>query len=83
MRLARFPRMSEQIARAVNEQTSVVNSVSESVLIIKSNAQENLDAVKLSGKVAEKTVNITRRLDQLTNQFWATRARDLAMRTLN
>ncbi|HFC9441001.1 TPA: methyl-accepting chemotaxis protein, partial [Vibrio cholerae] len=64
--------MSEQIARAVNEQTSVANSVSESVLNIKSNAQENLDAVKLSGKVAERTVNITRRLDQLTNQFWAT-----------
>ncbi|ELE1939972.1 methyl-accepting chemotaxis protein [Vibrio cholerae] len=64
--------MSEQIARAVNEQTSVANSVSESVLNIKSNAQENLDAVKLSGKVAERTVNITRRLDQLTNQFWET-----------
>ena len=62
--------MSDQIARAVNEQTSVANSVSESVLNIKSNAQENLDAVKLSGKVADKTVNITRGLDQLTNQFW-------------
>lgn len=70
--ISTISRMSEQIARAVNEQTSVVNSVSESVHIIKSNAQENLDAVKLSGKVAEKTVNITRRLDQLTNQFWET-----------
>lgn len=68
--MSTISRMSEQIARTVNEQTSVASSVSESVLHIKSNAQENLEAVKLSGKVAERTVNITRRLDQLTNQFW-------------
>lgn len=59
---------SELITSAVREQ----NAVTESVLDIKSNAQENLEAVKLSGTVATKTVNITKRLDQLTNQFWET-----------
>lgn len=59
---------SELITSAVREQNVVTESVSD----IKSNAQENLEAVKLSGTVATKTVNITKRLDQLTNQFWET-----------
>lgn len=63
-------KMSDHIAKAVHEQTTVAHSVSESIDSIKVNSEENLEAVKLSGTVADTTVNITRQLDQLTNQFW-------------
>ncbi|WP_214000602.1 PAS domain-containing methyl-accepting chemotaxis protein [Arsukibacterium sp.] len=64
--------MSGQIAQAVAEQTQVADTICESVVSINSNAQENLQAVKLSSKVADETMLITRGLDQLTSQFWQT-----------
>ncbi|KKO44996.1 hypothetical protein WG68_12715 [Arsukibacterium ikkense] len=62
--------MSEQIAQAVAEQTQVADTICESVVSIKTNAQENLQAAALSSKVADETMLITSKLDQLTNQFW-------------
>ncbi|MGM0481378.1 MAG: methyl-accepting chemotaxis protein, partial [Pseudomonadota bacterium] len=62
--------MSDQIAQAVNEQSTVAHDISENVTAIKSNAEQNLDAVRQSSQATKKTVNITRRLDQLTTQFW-------------
>ncbi|MBJ7266333.1 hypothetical protein IG389_06300 [Idiomarina abyssalis] len=64
--------MSDQIAQAVDEQSKVAQSIGESVTSIKTSSEQNLDAAKLSSDVTDKTVNITRRLDQLTNQFWDT-----------
>lgn len=64
--------MSDQIAQAVDEQSKVAQSIGESVTNIKTSSEQNLDAAKLSSDVTDKTVNITRRLDQLTNQFWDT-----------
>lgn len=62
--------MSDQIAQAVNEQSSVAHDISENITAIKSNAEQNLEAVRQSSEATEKTVSITRRLDQLTTQFW-------------
>jgi aerotaxis receptor len=63
---------SAQITDAVQQQNAAATAVAASVDGIKTNAEENLQAVKLSGTVAAKTVHITTRLDQLTNQFWET-----------
>jgi len=63
---------SAQISDAVQQQNAAATAVATSVDGIKTNAEENLQAVKLSGTVAAKTVHITKRLDQLTNQFWET-----------
>lgn len=68
----KISQMSEQIAQAVNEQTQVADTICENVVSIKANAQENLQAVTLSSKVADETMLITRKLDQLTSQFWET-----------
>ncbi|MGM0429749.1 MAG: methyl-accepting chemotaxis protein [Pseudomonadota bacterium] len=62
--------MSDQIAQAVDEQSKVAQSIGESVTSIKTSSEQNLEAVRLSGDVTDKSVNITRRLDQLTSQFW-------------
>lgn len=62
--------MSEETAKTVFEQTEVANMINENVVIIKNNAQENLDAVKLSSRTADETMTIIEGLDQLTNQFW-------------
>jgi len=66
-------KMSDQIAQAVEEQSKVSQNISESITTIKTSSEQNLDAAKLSSDVTDKTVNITRRLDQLTNQFWEDR----------
>ncbi|WP_404399921.1 methyl-accepting chemotaxis protein [Idiomarina seosinensis] len=66
----RISRMSDQIAEAVSEQSQVAQSIGESVATIKTSSEENLEAVKLSSQVTDSTVGITRRLDQLTSQFW-------------
>lgn len=63
-------KMSEQTAKTVFEQTQVSNTISENVITIKVNAQENLEAVKLSSKTTDDTLRIIKGLDQLTNQFW-------------
>jgi aerotaxis receptor len=62
--------MSEQTAQAVFEQTQVADTISENVVSIKANAEENLEAVKLSRKTTEQTMSIIQGLDQLTSQFW-------------
>jgi aerotaxis receptor len=64
--------MSKQIAQAVSEQTQVANCISDNVVTIKANARENLQAVKLSSKVVDETMLISKGLDQLTSQFWET-----------
>ncbi|MCA1766890.1 MAG: methyl-accepting chemotaxis protein [Idiomarina sp.] len=62
--------MSDQIAEAVKEQSQVAQTIGESVSSIKTSSEQNLEAVKLSSDVTDSTVGITRRLDQLTSQFW-------------
>ncbi len=62
--------MNDQIAEAVTEQSKVAQNIGESVSAIKTNSEQNLEAAKLSSDVTDSTVVITRRLDQLTSQFW-------------
>ncbi|MGM0429141.1 MAG: methyl-accepting chemotaxis protein [Pseudomonadota bacterium] len=62
--------MSDQIANSVREQSAVAQDIGENISSIRTNAEQNLEAVQLSSDVANKTVGITRRLEQLTTQFW-------------
>lgn len=62
--------MSNQIAEAVTEQSEVAQSIGESISAIKTSSEQNLEAVKMNSGVANSTVGITRRLEQLTSQFW-------------
>ena len=62
--------MSDKIASEVNEQHDVAEKMSRSLEDIKVTAEENLQAAHLSREVSENAVGITRRLDQLTSQFW-------------
>lgn len=62
--------MGNQIARATQEQSSVATDISQSVIAIRDNAQQNLDGIEQSAQVAAKTQRVTERLEQLTQQFW-------------
>ncbi|MGX5915186.1 methyl-accepting chemotaxis protein [Aliidiomarina sp. Khilg15.8] len=64
--------MSDQIAQAVEEQSKVAQNIGESITDIKTSSEQNLQAIGLSSDVSDKTVRITRGLDQLTSQFWET-----------
>jgi len=72
MAIDNISQMSMQTAQTVFEQTQVANNINENVVSIKTNAQENLDAVKLSSATAAETMLIIKKLDQLTSQFWQT-----------
>lgn len=62
--------MSQQIAESVKEQSTVAEKISSNINSIRVSAEQNLEAVKLSNDVSDTTVAITRRLEQLTTQFW-------------
>lgn len=61
---------SDEIAQSVEEQSAAASSIGHSLASIKSDAEQNLDAVNLSNEVSEKTIGISRQLDQLTSNFW-------------
>ncbi|RXS43435.1 PAS domain S-box protein [Idiomarina sp. 29L] len=62
--------MSQQIATAMKDQGIAAQEINTSIGSIRTNAEQNLEAVKLSSDVSNATVAITNRLEQLTAQFW-------------
>ena len=62
--------MSQQIATAMKDQGIAAQEINTSIGSIRTNAEQNLEAVKLSSDVSKATVTITNRLEQLTAQFW-------------
>ncbi|MAK71944.1 MAG: hypothetical protein CMF19_07850 [Idiomarinaceae bacterium] len=62
--------LSEQVVSAVEQQQQACESVQYSITGIRTNAQENQQAVQLSRQVSHRTVDVANQLDKLTVQFW-------------
>lgn len=62
--------MSAQITEAVAQQSGVAEEINRSITVIREMSQENLCGVEDSEKTSIELMAITRKLDELTGQFW-------------
>ncbi|ALS98956.1 PAS domain-containing methyl-accepting chemotaxis protein [Lacimicrobium alkaliphilum] len=67
--------MSAQITEAVTQQSEVAEEINRSVTVIREMSQENLSGVEDSEKTSIELMQITRKLDELTGQFWINQQR--------
>ncbi|MDH3354871.1 MAG: methyl-accepting chemotaxis protein [Chromatiales bacterium] len=67
--------MSTQISVSVNEQSTVTESVNQSIMTIRDVAQDNLSNSQVSDMVSSKVAQLSSELTTIADQFWETKNR--------